>query len=447
MSRHIIHKQKITLQIPKREDAHFLQSRISDLLQNELSDKIEATFDKLFPSDKIIRINSLKLELGDISVQNFENEFKEKFIKELSENLLAQKDSIDANNTEILNGTQSLVSSLIYFLENGSLPWYRTAGKTTHWESEMLNALSANDYDYLLDWLRDNHLHHPVIVRRLVQQFSDELLRKLGSAIAPGESWNLVYKDFAFLLRHHLNTRHISRDELWEYIFQGLLTGHANIKNASLDEDDLLRNLKTSTAKNLIKSPDTIYNNGKELSEGWSRGKEKRWDVTEDTLYVTNCGIVLFHSFLRPFFEDLKLFKEGKFVNKKAHQRAVLLLYYLATGETRVAEFDLSLQKILCGYALEDTLPAFIKLTEREKEESEKLLNTVIDYWEPLRNTSIDGLRNTFLQREGKLVTKENGWLLTVEQKTVDILLKKLPWGFSTIRLPWMDQLLNVDWY
>ena len=447
MSRHIIHKQKVTLQIPKREDAHFFQSRISDLLQNELSEKIEATFDKLFPSDKTIRISSLKLDLGNISVQNFEKEFKEKFIKELSENLSAQKDSIDANNAEILNSTQSLVSSLIYFLEKGSLPWYRAADKTADWENELLNALSANEYNYVLDWLRDNHLHQPVIIKRLVLQFSDNLLKKLGSAIAPIESWNLVYKDFALLLRHHLNTRHISRDELWEYIFSSLLTGHANVKSAILTEDDLLQTLKTSTAKNLIKDTAAIYDNGKELSEGWSRGKVKKWDVTEDALYVTNCGIVLFHSFLRPFFEDLKLFNEGKFVNKKAQQRAVLLLYYLATGETRVAEFDLSLQKILCGYPLEDTLPAFIKLTEREKEELEKLLDTVIDYWEPLRNTSIEGLRNTFLQREGKLVTKENGWLLTIEQKTVDILLKKLPWGFSTIRLPWMDQILNVDWY
>jgi hypothetical protein len=167
----------------------------------------------------------------------------------------------------------------------------------------------------------------------------------------------------------------------------------------------------------------------------------------EGALFVKSSGVVLLHFFLAPYFEDLKLLADGKFVSEKAHQRAVLLLHYLATGETEAAEFELALQKILCGYPMEDTLPASVRLTKREKAESDKLLNAVIDYWTPMKNTSIAGLRGTFLQRDGKLTPKENGWLLTVEQKTVDILLGKLPWGFSTIRLSWMDEVLNVDWY
>ncbi len=79
-------------------------------------------------------------------------------------------------------------------------------------------------------------------------------------------------------------------------------------------------------------------------------------------------------------------------------------------------------------------------------EESEALLQSVIRYWPPLKNTSVDGLRHSFLQREGKLEQKQNGWLLTVEQKTIDILLDKLPWGFSTVTLPWMKEMISVDW-
>ena len=162
---------------------------------------------------------------------------------------------------------------------------------------------------------------------------------------------------------------------------------------------------------------------------------------------MSNSGIVILHPFLKSYFESLELLAEKKFINDEARQRAVLLLHYLATGETKVAEFNLTLQKVICGYPLDDTLPDELQLTEKEITESESLLNAVTNYWVPLNNTSVQGLRNSFLQREGKLELRENGWLLTIEQKTLDILLGKLPWGISTIRLPWMEQLLNVDWY
>ena len=162
--------------------------------------------------------------------------------------------------------------------------------------------------------------------------------------------------------------------------------------------------------------------------------------------YVVNSGIILLHPFLELYLGESSLLQERRFINDDACKHAVLLLHYLATGETEGAEYDMLLQKILCGLAVEETLPNKLELSEKEQEEAMNLLQSVINYWPPLKNTSADGLRSTFLQREGKLEAKENGWLLTVEQKTVDVLLDKLPWGFSTIKLPWMKEMLNVDW-
>ncbi len=169
-------------------------------------------------------------------------------------------------------------------------------------------------------------------------------------------------------------------------------------------------------------------------------------DKVDDMQYVINSGIVLLHPFLEMYFVELNLLLDKVFISDDACKRAVLLLHYLATAETEVAEFNLFLQKIICGLSTEETLPANIEITSKEKEESEKLLQSVINYWSPLKHTSLETLRSTFLQREGRLETKENGWLLTVEQKTIDILLDKLPWGFSTIRLPWMKDMISIDW-
>jgi hypothetical protein len=78
--------------------------------------------------------------------------------------------------------------------------------------------------------------------------------------------------------------------------------------------------------------------------------------------------------------------------------------------------------------------------------ESELLLKDVIRYWGVLKNTGIEGLRETFLQRPGKLSHNQNGWKLIVEQKTVDILIGSLPWGLGIIKLPWMPEMLFVEW-
>lgn len=427
MSGHIIHKQKVTIKVSRMEDAHLYQGRVSNLLRNELNAGIENLLDKYFPANQVIRIDSLQVDIGKISKQNFEEEFKVEFIKALAEALSAQKNNADAG-VEKLSKARSQVGALTHFLEKGNLPWYATTKKIDEWERELLNDLLDKEYSQLVNWLRDNHQFNPVIIRRLVLQFSDELLRTIGSALSLSENWDLIYKDFSYLFK-------TDRDNLWQAVFNSLLAGRIDIeKHVQTDE------VKTDTVKELLKNA-AKKNVGKQLI-----AKQKPVG-DEEALYVNNCGVVILHYFLKTYFEDLKLYADGKFVNDKAHQRAVLLLNYMATGENKAAEFDLSLHKILCGYPLEDTLPVAIKLKKKEKEESDKLLGAVIDYWEPLRNTSLEGFRDTFLQREGKLVTKENGWLLTVEQKTVDILLGKLPWGFSTIRLPWMEQILNVDWY
>ena len=61
-------------------------------------------------------------------------------------------------------------------------------------------------------------------------------------------------------------------------------------------------------------------------------------------------------------------------------------------------------------------------------------------------NTSVAGLRESFLQRGGTLWRKDDAWHLQVEQKAFDMLLDQLPWGFATIRHPWMQQAVYVHW-
>lgn len=126
--------------------------------------------------------------------------------------------------------------------------------------------------------------------------------------------------------------------------------------------------------------------------------------------------------------------------------RAVHLLYYLVTGLEMPEEPETPLLKLLCGLPLTFPLVKTLPLGEEERSEAERLLSAAIEHWDKLKNTSPAALRETFLQREGKLLQGGERWRLVVEQRSFDLLLGYLPWTLSVVRLPWMALPLWVDW-
>lgn len=175
----------------------------------------------------------------------------------------------------------------------------------------------------------------------------------------------------------------------------------------------------------------------------WKRFESKP-EVEE--VHIYNAGLVLLHPFLNLYFEELGFTQDKAFVDERAQERAALLLQYLVNGETQAEEHELPFNKLLCGLDITTAIPAQIELTEQEIEESQSLLEQVVQHWTALKGTSVNGLRGTFLQKEGALTKDHNGWRLQIERATVDILIDRLPWGISIIRLPWLDEMIYVEW-
>ncbi|UQV44271.1 hypothetical protein KIV45_20870 [Janthinobacterium lividum] len=55
-------------------------------------------------------------------------------------------------------------------------------------------------------------------------------------------------------------------------------------------------------------------------------------------------------------------------------------------------------------------------------------------------------MRETFLQRDGRLQWDDGQLSLTIRRKAVDVLVDELPWGLAIIVHPWMRQPLHVTW-
>jgi hypothetical protein len=165
-----------------------------------------------------------------------------------------------------------------------------------------------------------------------------------------------------------------------------------------------------------------------------------------DVIFVDDAGIALLHPFLAAHFEKLGLQRDGAFLDDDTRERAVHQVRFLATGEEQSPEPLLVFAKIMCGLTPGVPIARSAPLGEYAKTEANALLQAVIRHWGALKNATPDGLRETFLRREGRLERKDDGWKLRVESRSYDLLLDRLPWSLSVVRLPWMADVLFVEW-
>ena len=168
--------------------------------------------------------------------------------------------------------------------------------------------------------------------------------------------------------------------------------------------------------------------------------------LPEEGLFVEYAGLVLLHPFFRFLFKNIGLTEEGSFISREKQEKAILLLYYLATGHTDAEDHLLAVPKILCCWPLDEPLESNPELNEQEKIEANDLIFAAIAQWTIIKNTSAEGLREGFLHRPGKIFLKNDNVYIQVEKSGIDILLDQLPWNLSIIKLPWIKELIRVEW-
>ena len=165
-----------------------------------------------------------------------------------------------------------------------------------------------------------------------------------------------------------------------------------------------------------------------------------------DNLYVDNAGLVILWPFLFQLFNKLNLVSKKEFKDDDSLQKAIILTQYLCTGRDEIKENDLILNKLICGAPLNQYVNLEIRLEAFEKEICESLLNGVIKNWEKIGNTSVEGLRETFLMREGVLRKTEENYSLFVKKMPFDVLLSTIPWNISMVQNAFMKYRIIVDW-
>ncbi len=339
-------------------------------------------------------------------------------------------------------------------------------------ESAVIRAIEvlSNQQSPRLRQMLQQALLNPELIQWLVEKLPEHILVKLLSLMAVVNSGALLQ---CAELINNAAARHIPMQQLtmikWRFIYSYLSdTGYrfnpgyfirAYVKNLKKETSSndfelqltqaLLQNRMpvTQPMTRLINESLNIKDNAR-VSETTLEISEKQSDepaIVED-IYITNAGLVLVAPYLPRLFEQLGLTEKSAFTNRDAAERAVHMLQFLVNEQSTSPEFEVVLNKLLCGVKAGKPICRGIELSEQEKQQLESLLQAITQHWKALSNTSINGLRESFLQRGGRLKLKDDAWHLSVEPRTFDMLLDQVPWSYSTIKFAWMERVIFVEW-
>jgi hypothetical protein len=449
--KHTIQKFSLELQMQSSKESHAVQRKSVQLVNEKLLPSLDEYFTKHFDTDQVIRIQRLEIDLGSIASADWEKEFVNNCLSgiKLKMNALKKEQQLSAEEgTEILNQEQASIEQLLVFLATGKMHWSNKGIDFNEWQTMILDAIqkSPTEFKNKLCELMKQHTH---AVERLIAQFDDDFLRTIVSVcnanteqpftqlikLLKGEADKAIREKILLtLLLIVLDAASTTKQkELMEWL---------DIEREKNEHNELFIQLRDVTIRLVEKSGlNEIQSNEQEPL------KLKKVE-TEVYTFINNAGIVLLHPFLQNFLAANNLLQDKNFVDEQAQQRAVHLLQYLATGQLQMPEYEMQLNKVLCGMKDEQHINRFIELTTDEKREADELLQAVIGHWTALKNSSVAGLQETFLQRNAKLsyVQTDDFWKLQVERKGLDILLDKIPWGFGHVQLPWMEKALVVEW-
>ncbi|NMM49671.1 contractile injection system tape measure protein [Marinigracilibium pacificum] len=494
-SNHIIHRQVIDLKVSDKEEGLRWQKEFSSYYKDTVLPAFEKACDELCAENELIRINKIEIDIDKITssslrrgvTQGLVKKFKEEILKVASESLtLVNKTSSSNHQTfpegvsSISRSSTSLYDTIIYFLEFGVLPWWSSTldfdvSKGIEQLYRELHDQSLSRFTKRLNSLLVNKQSH----RRIVDVCPTTLLIQIFD---PNNEYDLqgLIKDF-----QKLDDRINLKREFFNGVINNCVIRSSNssvlidiegvvisvIKKLgyTFSEVHKFQNMlveKTGANSSLVKVfnefiDDNVRvsnkiainqlvgrNSGVKISEEYEGNYLSiKFNLQEDeSIELANAGSVLLWTYLPMFFSELKLMKKGEFNDRSSQERAVQLLHFLVNGEIEAEEHQWVIFKLLCGLNPSEFVSTEFEPTEEESIECNNLLQSVIRNWPVLKNTSPSGLQKSFLRRPGLLKKDVNGWMVHIERIAIDILLDRLNWPISVIRLPWNENVIHVKW-
>lgn len=501
-NRHVIRKASLEVNGAGTVDAFRFQQEAVTWAHDQLLPELERAFASLPDMSTHVVLDRLEIELDASDAAHWGSEILPRLKVELAAALIKSlMEGGQGKSSERLPADRSIFRKLAHYLEHGVLPWNFEAATPEAFETEIISWLASDGSREMAAELA-GLFRQPSIRTRFLQTFRPSLILQILIRIfrMPSGLAKEWAKDAALLpLTAYTRSPVAAESEAYASSFPvalfqeilGALSHNPRLFEFALEEEiiqaylgrmmlenglavDTLKALPFASSAFAI-SRERIFRQvpgpcafapPSELTPPAAQDAnpsarlpdpgpaavpasrpediEPAVDPAVEGIYIHNAGLILLAPFLTMLFERLDLAKGGEM---KDAGTAMALQHYLVTGQEGPVEFLVALPKVLCGWPLEKSIALPGSLSESMKVEAGQLLESVIGHWGILKNTSVEGLRESFLQRQGKLSrTAKGDWLLQVEQRAYDMLLQQLPWSFNLIRLPWMKNVLRTEW-
>jgi hypothetical protein len=454
----LIHRLKWEIKASNQKEATSAQREVSLLMNNaDFLRKLEERLKRISANDDFTGIKQLELDLGQLTTEQWAKNLDQKVVGAFAKAML-EKVRIESNSDLEKKTMKQYVSELFLdFVQTGTVS-ASAAPRVTSMKDWGMWLAEVWQKEALAEELKSRIRQDEEVFRALVRWPLMPVFKPLRQIVGRASSRiQLIAEIDAYLTK--LGSEFVAetqqfRKVAWIYLLDDTIADDITIQAAQ----DVLMNLSYEVPRGKVKKLQEYMDALKKTIAGtqYSQVKKKQRDELlkplpeavaklriEDQLHIANAGLVLCAPFLQPFFINTAI------GNKKAIEEpevALALLSYLASGMDKEVPVDLALPKLLCGIPLNEPVVPVAPLAPKLKREAEALLAELIEHWKALKNTSPDGLREGFLQRQGILRTVDVGQKLQVETKAQDVLLAQLPWSISIIKLPWMKSPLHVDW-
>ncbi len=292
----------------------------------------------------------------------------------------------------IQRGYKTPILTKLYLLFNGNLSLF---DQQYHVEMPILGNQLVQciaDRPSALSKFLEEQDNHPLVARRMVHYFSQEVVTKLIAFLAKNKSQFVIH--YLDLLTNPLqeatSTPSIWKKELYIATISYLIT-KKEFKETEFVQNTLLTTCyekeaickiiasKVATApaneaenklvtllKPLLKlmhqptiAPFTLANHPLEkATETKQQAPPPKANTAEKEVrvYTKNTGLVFLWPFFYDFFKMHNLMMGNQFFSEQAAHNAVYLLQYLITGKLKSPEWQLTLPKLLCGLSYDAVL-------------------------------------------------------------------------------------------
>jgi hypothetical protein len=473
--KHLINRQTIHIVLSKGSDGFRMQQQMSGHYWKDIVPVMASVFDELSNNEDTIRIDRLEIDLGVLSEREINQSSWEGVILEAIRKQLHEKIGERQRSPWVIREPKviSTCRQWLFYMQKGYLPW-NAIEVGDAWYKVVLETLAV-DYASVSE-LRRMIKFDPVVSHRIVAQHKGDFLVKLIEILTAQRHQELpgiVEVLHNMLLQINSSGFRVNEimkgtQTIWLLLIREVAESEKQLSSQSLVERILRRHWSVNSnfhfpdkenvmvrdiilpvvdqlrkEAGLTPADKDMVAHEKVLMADQEK-ETKKIERIDQGIYLQNAGVVLLHPFLPSLFKRLQIVKEGRFASIQAQQKALYIIHYMATGLMEAEEYELPVAKVLCAWPLDKPVEKNIELSPDELNETGNMIGAAIEQWSVLKNTSVAGMREGFLQRNGKLFTENDKLYLRVEAQAIDALLDQLPWVLSMIKLPWMMELLRV---